>query len=188
MENLKKMTIAEAKERIKNEFCSLMTKEDVLRLLDSLENCCEDENKNGIQKLKDSIVPIVESNSFNPKENTYTTDLVSINTKLIPKGCVEFEVTRYQDIKMIANTIPNLPKGPCKIELFYENREDVRIYINNKIRSIRDNNKPKKRTVFQYFDSPDTTHGNTKKWLMVKNEMNATNKIIDKITVRVCPD
>ena len=187
MENLKKMTIAEAKERIKNEFCSLMTKEDVIRLLDELENCCEDENKNGIQKLKDSIVPIVESNSFNPKENTNTTDLVSINAKLIPKGCVEFQVTRYDDIRDIANTFPHLPKGPCTIELFYENREDVRIYINNKIRNIRDNNKPKKRTVFQFFDSPDTAHGSTMKWKMVQDEMNAPNKIIDKITVRVCP-
>ena len=77
MENLKKMTIDEAKKRIEAEFCSLMTKKDVLRLLDELENCCDDENKIGIQKLKDSIVPIVESNSFNPKENTNTTEEAS---------------------------------------------------------------------------------------------------------------
>ena len=183
MENLKKMTIDEAKKRIEAEFCSLMTKEDVLRLLDELENCCDDENKIGIQKLKDSIVPIVESNSFNPKENTYTTDLVSINTKLIPKGCVEFQVTRYDDIRDIANTFPHLPEGPCTIELFYENREDVRIYINNKIRKINIIN----RTLYDYFTSPDTSHNNTSKWRMVKNEMNAINNIIDEITVRVCP-
>ena len=184
MENQKKMTIAQAKERIENEFCSLMTKKDVLRLLDELENCCDDENKIGIQKLKDSIVPIVESNSFNPKENTNTTNLVSINAKLIPKGCVEFPVTRYQDIRDIVNNYPNLPIGPCSIELFYENRKDVRLYINGKKRKIR----TIERTVFEYFDEPDTNNRDTKKWLMVKNEMNATNKIIDKITVRVCPD
>ena len=180
MENLKKMTIDEAKKRIEAEFCSLMTKEDVLRLLDELENCCDDENKIGIQKLKDSIVPIVESNSFNPKENTNTTDLVSINTKLIPKGCIEFPVTRHQDIKKIANTIPNLPKGPCSIELFYENRKDIRIYINNKKRNIG----IKGRTLYDYFSATDN---NTAKWRLVQNEMNAPNKIIDKITVRVCP-
>ena len=183
MENQKKMTIAQAKERIENEFCSWMTKKDVLRLLDELENCCDDENKIGIQKLKDSIVPIVESNSFNPKENTNTTNLVSINAKLIPKGCVEFEVTRYQDIRDIVNNYPNLPIGPCSIELFYENREDVRIYINNKKRKINKLN----RTLYKYFNSPDTSHNDTIRWLMVKNEMNAPNKIIDKITVRVCP-
>ena len=38
MESIKKMTIAEAKERITNEFCSLMTKDDVLRLLDSIND------------------------------------------------------------------------------------------------------------------------------------------------------
>ena len=34
------------------------------------------------------------------------------------KNCVEFKVTRNQNIVNVANGIPNLPVGRCTIELF----------------------------------------------------------------------
>ena len=98
-------------------------------------------------------------------------------------NCVEFQVTRHQNIAIVANAIPNLPVGPCTIQLFYENRADVRLYINGRIRNIRIVG----RTVGQYFSAPDTNNGNISKWQIVQNEMNNPNKIIEEITVKVCP-
>jgi hypothetical protein len=99
------------------------------------------------------------------------------------KNCVEFKVTRNQNIVTVANGVPNLPVGRCTIELFYNNRADVRFYINGRIRNIRTVG----RTVGQYFSAPDTNNGNISKWQIVQNEMNTPNKIIEEITVRVCP-
>ena len=97
--------------------------------------------------------------------------------------CVEFKVTRNQNIVNVADGIPDLPVGRCTIELFYNNRADVRFYINGRIRNIRTGG----RTLGQYFSAPDTNNGNISKWQIVQNEMNTPNKIIEEITVRVCP-
>ncbi|WP_297511101.1 hypothetical protein [Flavobacterium sp.] len=98
------------------------------------------------------------------------------------KNCVEFKVTRNQNIATVANGVPNLPVGRCTIELFYNNRADVRFYINGSIRNIRTVN----RTVGQYFSAPDTNNRNISKWQIVQNEMNNPNNIIEEITIRVC--
>lgn len=185
MEIIKKMTIAEAKERITNEFCSLMTKKDVLRLLDELQNCCDEHKKIALQDSQKSFMPAIESSSYQPKGISDIKHNLFVNDKANQKKeCMQFPVLRNQKISDVANTILNLHVGPCSIELFYENRDDVRIYINNKKRKIRTAG----RTLYDYFTSQDTTYQNTSKWKMVQDEMNAPNKTIEKITVRVCQD
>jgi hypothetical protein len=99
------------------------------------------------------------------------------------KDCIEFTVKKTKNIAIETALIANIPVGPCTIELFYENRADVRLYINGKKRKIRVLN----RTVRKYFEEPDTANGNILKWEIVHNEMNNPNNIIEEITVRVCP-
>ena len=104
------------------------------------------------------------------------------NKVILEIDCVTFEVKRNENISIVADSISNLPTGPCSIELFYSNRADVRIYINGRKRNIP----TLKRSVSQYFNAPDTANGKIPKWKIVQNEMNEPNKIINKITVKVC--
>jgi hypothetical protein len=106
--------------------------------------------------------------------------LLSVNTTQNIKGSVEFKVSRHDNISQIAQGVRNLPMGPCTIELFSENKNDKRNYINNKVRKTG-------REVSEYFDAPDTNNGNIPKWKIVQSEMNHKKKIIETITVRVCP-
>jgi cytoplasmic iron level regulating protein YaaA (DUF328/UPF0246 family) len=125
-----------------------------------------------------------------PKNKTKTKNLISKPIKLKNsnskgldyRNCVEFQLARNQNIATIANGISNLHVGPCSIELFYENSNDVKLYINNGKRNIRTKN----RTISEYFNSPDTKKGNIPKWQIVQNEMNEPNRIIEEITVKVC--
>ena len=97
-------------------------------------------------------------------------------------GCIEFKLNRHQNIATKAAQIEGLPKGHCTIELFYENRNDIRKYINGKIRKISTEN----RSVSSYFKAPDTTAANKPKWQIVQEEMNDKKNPIEVITVRVC--
>lgn len=99
------------------------------------------------------------------------------------QGCVEFKVKRHQNISHVAGNIPNLPVGPCSIELFYDNINDVRLYVNGQTRFMSAIN----RKVKKYFESHDTNNGNIAKSQIVFNEMNNLLNIIEEITVRVCP-
>lgn len=118
------------------------------------------------------------------KKSINTQSKMNTNSKISDnKNCIEFKVTRNQNIVNVADGIPNLPVGRCTIELFYKNRADVRLYINGIIRKIRVID----RTVGSYFIAPDTNNGNISKWQIVQNEMNNPNNIIEEITVRVCP-
>jgi hypothetical protein len=94
--------------------------------------------------------------------------------------CVEFKVRRDQNIIKVANNLIYLPSGPCSIEIFSNDRKDVRKYINGNIRKIRTAN----RSVTDFFIAPD---GNISKYIIVEREMNDDNRIIEEITVKVCP-
>jgi len=98
------------------------------------------------------------------------------------RNCVEFKVESYQNIAEVADTINDLPIGPCSIELFSENDKDVRTYINGRTRKIITNN----RKVSDYFRSPDTQKGNIPKYQLVQDEMNDIKNPINTITVMVC--
>ena len=106
-----------------------------------------------------------------------TADLIENN-----KNCVEFTVNKKDTISAIAQSIKKLPVGPCRIEIFSKDKNDSRIYINGKPRSIRTTN----RTVSEYFNAVDPTNGNIPKWQLIQEEMNNKKKIIETITVRVC--
>ena len=58
------MTIAEAKQRSENEFSNLMTKKSVLRLLASLENCCD-----AAAEVKEFVTDPKKIDTMNTKEN-----------------------------------------------------------------------------------------------------------------------
>jgi hypothetical protein len=110
-----------------------------------------------------------------------TTKAKPIQTKE-DKFCIEFKIKKTENISEVASKIKNLPDGPCSIELYSENKKDVRTYVNSRLRLIRTSN----RTVSQYFNAPDTKNGNVAKWHIVQNEMNDKKKPIEVITVRVC--
>ena len=97
------------------------------------------------------------------------------------KNCVEFMANRKDNISSIAESIKKLPVGPCKIEIFSNDRNDSRTYINAQPRSIRAVN----RTVSDYFNAVDPANGNIPKWQLIQEEMNNKKKIIETITVRV---
>ena len=117
MENLKKMTIDEAKKRIKAEFCSLMTKEDVLRLLDSLENCCEEESKpigtdSGGTNVPEGLTP----------DLTKKADSNASDYKHPDKDkCKTYTVDIEQDIHARTNETPGLHRGEVSIEIYDSN-------------------------------------------------------------------
>ena len=106
--------------------------------------------------------------------------LISAESVRDNKGCVEFKVASDQNISQVAQAAINLPLGQCTIEIFSNNRADVRTYINGRIRKTS-------RSVSEYLDSPDTANENLPRWKIVQAEMNNKKKIIEIITVRVCP-
>ena len=106
--------------------------------------------------------------------------LISAESVRDNKGCVEFKVTSDQNISQVAQAAINLPLRQCTIEIFSNNRADVRTYINGRIRKTS-------RSVSEYLDSPDTANENLPRWKIVQAEMNNKKKIIEIITVRVCP-
>jgi len=136
-----------------------------------------------VQNLKNETILQTKSNGKktpppkNPKVQI-AADFLGDNNR-----CVEFKLKRNQNISKVAQTLPNLPKGPCRIELISKDRNNIRTYINGKVRSIRVTG----RTVSEYFNSPDTKNGNILKWKIVQTEMNYKKKIIETITIRVCP-
>lgn len=133
---------------------------------DSKKRCCKEKTNNNSKIISSKPIQNLE------KENKVILEI----------DCVTFEVKRNENISIVADSISNLPTGPCSIELFYSNRADERIYINGRKRNIPTS----KRTVSQYFNAPDTANGKIPKWKIVQNEMNEPNNIINKITVKVC--
>jgi hypothetical protein len=136
-----------------------------------------------VQKLKKKA--IVQTKSGSRKTPPPKNPKIQIATDFLgdKNRCVEFKVRRNQNISEVAQIVPNLPEGPSTIELISKDRNDIRTYINGKVRSIR----VKGRTVSEYFNSPDTKNGNILKWKIVQTEMNYKKKIIETITIRVCP-
>jgi len=133
---------------------------------DSKKRCCKEKTNNNSKII-----------SSKPIQN-----LDKENKVILEIDCVTFEVKRTENISIVADSISNLPTGPCSIELFYSNTADTRIYINGKKRNIPTS----KRTVSQYFNAPDTANGKIPKWKIVQNEMNESNNFINKIKVNVC--
>lgn len=127
--------------------------------------------KSSISKL--GIIEKKEERKVIPQKNK-SKAIVQINE------CVEFKVRREQNIIEVANNITDLPLGPCTIEIFSNDRTDLRQYINGNVRKIRTPN----RSVTAFFIAPD---GNISKYLIVEKEMNDDNRIIEEITIRVCP-
>jgi hypothetical protein len=135
---------------------------------DSIKKWCNEKPKT---KTKDMISKPKKQKTGNSTVSEYT-------------NCVEFNVTRSQNIAIVVNGIPNLPVGPCFIQIFYKNRADVRRYVNGNTRQIRTTN----RTVSAFFQATDKINGmDVQKCQIVYDEMNDPNKIIEEITVRVCP-
>ncbi len=127
--------------------------------------------KSSISKL--GIIEKKDERKVVPQKNK-SKAIVQINE------CVEFKVRRNQNIIEVANNLIDLPVGPCTIEIFTNDRKDVRKYINGKVRKTS-------RSIIDYFNSPDTNLGNISRRLIILNEMNDDKRIIEEITVRVCP-
>jgi len=127
-----------------------------------------------------------ESSKFrwcnNKKQNIIKSKTINIKSKkiLVEQNCVEFTLSRNQDISQIADGIENLPVGPCSIELYCHTFNSQEIYINSKKRKIN----TKSRTVSEYFNAPDTNNDGILKKRIINDEMNKFS--IEKITVRVC--
>ena len=167
---------------------------NVIRPVFNLDKNPNAVNQNHVTYLIQQRRQLVENSSKNRWCNSENTRIKSykVNKSIdTPKAtailnnnisCVEFIVSRTENIAKVAASIPNLPSGICTIELYSNNRNDVRVYINGKTRKIIVNN----RTVSEYFNAIDTKNGNIPKWIIVSNEMNQVNGIIEEITVKVC--
>ena len=142
-----------------------------------------------IQKRRQLVERNSKEKHCNQKGSEKDVKLPLLKTKKVisaksqeKESCIEFQVKRSENIAEVATRIRNLPNGPCSIELFSDNRIDIRLYVNGNTRLIRKNG----RSVSEYFAAPDTNNGNLPKWQMVYNEMNDKKKPIESITVRVC--
>jgi hypothetical protein len=140
---------------------------------------------NNIEKIK---VSFKTGRAFNWKnykseliKHTDLVDPTKIKNNPRDSNCMMFHVNKKENISLVSNTIANLPKGYCSIELIAENQNKKR-FINNKIRIIRKQNK----SVSEYFNDPDTGYEGTAKWKIIQMEMNDSNNPIEKILVKVC--
>ena len=178
MENLKKMTIDEAKKRIEAEFCSLMTKKDVLRLLDSLENCCDDE------VIEEPTVALNKLVTGKKKEELITTE------GSCKKFFVPYDINRsIHDVvneQGTLNILGNLAHSPCKFLIYNSNDENNLVYPsknNNGWRNTGNGN----QDIRTFFSAPDESAagGRRSKYQIIREEMRS--KGIKEITVLVCP-
>jgi hypothetical protein len=133
-----------------------------------------------IEKSSKIKLGITEKNEKNVRTKTNKEKV-----KFQINECAEFKVYRNQNIIDAANDLIDLPVGPCTIEIFSNDRSDVRKYVNGKIRKITKFD----RSVSSFFIAPDTNYeaGNISKSKIISDEMNNFKKPIEVITVRVCP-
>jgi hypothetical protein len=138
------------------------------------------ERRQLIEKSSKSKLGIIEKKERKVKMKTNKEKV-----KFQLNECAEFKVHRNQNIIDVANDLIDLPVGPCTIEIFSNDRSDVRKYVNGKIRKITKFN----RSVSSFFIAPDTNYetGNISKSKIISDEMNNVKKPIEEITVRVCP-
>lgn len=178
MENIKKMTIAQAKERIENEFCSLMTKKDLLRLLDELENCCED------VVIEEHAMTLDKLATGKKKEGLITTE----------GSCKKFFVPydKHKSINVVVNEkgtlniLGNLTHSPCKFLIYNSNNEKELVYKSLNNYGWRNTGKGK-QDIRTFFSAPDESKagGGRLKYKIIMEEMHS--KKIKEITVLVCP-
>lgn len=132
---------------------------------------------------KSSIIKIINVSKTNLKKNSKNSIKIEIKPILHVNECIEFKVKKNQNIAEVANAIIDLPQGPCSIEIYSNDKTDVRNYVNGGIRHIRASN----RDVVAYFNAPDTNNGNFPKSAIIEGEMNEKGSVIEEITVKVCP-
>lgn len=96
--------------------------------------------------------------------------------------CVEFTVTVEENAAFIAELNPNLPIGPCTIEVFNQANNGPVFYLDGgvHIRNVRTHN----RTVSQYLFSTDEKQGSIARWKLLQQEMQT--KKIKIVIIRVC--
>lgn len=92
------------------------------------------------------------------------------------KGCMEFTVRNDQTV---LDVIPNLPKANYEIEIFSNDPNDKRDYVNGKLRKTG-------RAIHDYFKSIDAHLGNVKRFRIIQMEMNNSDMPIEEITIRIC--
>lgn len=99
------------------------------------------------------------------------------------KKCVEFFVKVEENAAEVAALTPNLPVGPCTIQVFDNVTNNAVFFLagGGHIRNIRRIG----RTVSQYFLAPDTNQNDIARWLLLQNEMIANN--IKVVQIIVCP-
>ena len=162
MENIKKMTIAEAKQRIEREFSTLMTKKSVLRLLDSLENCCD-----AAAELKEIVTDPKKAGTLITKEN---------KDPYFDKY-VEFKVLSTQSVHKEIQSVALPNAYSYRIILFNSQDPNQRVFaLNNEVPC--NTGSPN-----QYFSRPDGT--GTVRYKKIQEEMKI--KGINEIIVRVSP-
>jgi len=179
MENLKKMTIDEAKKRIEAEFCSLMTKKDVLRLLDSLENCCDD------RVIEEPTVALNKLVTGTKKEGLITTE------GSCKKFFVPYDINRsIDDVVNEQGTLDilgNLAHSPCKFLIYNSNDENNLVYPSQYKNGWRNTGNGNQQDIRTFFSAPDESAAGARrqKYEIIREEMRT--KGIKEITVLVCP-
>jgi hypothetical protein len=183
MENLKKMTIAEAKERIKNEFCSLMTKEDVLRLLDELENCCEEEAKQIGTDSGGTNVPEGLTPDLTKKTDSNATDYKPFDSD--NDKCKTYTVYIEEDIHTRTNETPGLNRGKVSIKIYDSNNPNTEFNLWTLGHTGKNG-----QNIYSYFKTECSQKAQGTSGCRYRNDairwwMEQNN--IEQITVKVCP-
>ena len=173
MESIKKMTIAEAKERITNEFCSLMTKDDVLRLLDSIN---DDDLERQNLELK------IENKQPTKPE---LPEIAQIND-----GCIHFDVNDNESIHNKIQEIGNL-NYPCRFICKDSLNPAVIVYSARINAGWRTTGNGGAQNLMNYFLNTDAAYAEANhynsiiRWEIIMAEMQRNN--IARLTVTVCP-
>jgi len=180
MENQKKMTIDEAKKRIEAEFCSLMTKKDVLRLLDELENCCKEEAKQIGTDSGGTNVPEGLTTDLTKKADSNASDYKHPDQD----KCKTYTVSQNEDIHTKTNTIRGLHHGEVSIEIYqstYPKRQFDLWTLGHTGRNGQN--------IYSYFSTPCSDKAQETSGYRDRNDairwwMEHNN--IEEITVKVC--
>jgi hypothetical protein len=165
------MTIAEAKEKIKVEFCSIFTKDEVLSLLSLINN-------DSIKSQNVNLIAEGEVISTEVDEEIATADLR------------EFKVHKHENIHMVVQNQENLP-NPCKFIIQSSEEPHQTVYPGNEKNGWRIIEAGDDDSIYKYFGRNDLLYSEQNKsehksrWAIIQEEMK--KKGITEIRVLVDP-
>ena len=114
-----------------------------------------------------------------------TNDAISYNDQIVieENGCMEYTVSKDQDIAVVTRGIKGLPIGECKIIAVYDSLNPNKYFEEWKFYTTGRNtlNNPEAQNVYTYFANE---HNGVRRSFLINKWMIDNN--IDEITVKIC--